>query len=348
MKKLYTKEKYKKYNLKKILKGNRKRNKKIKKNRPIFYMTGVDIRDKIDAPPDFRLFENPIGCLTFFRDIRKQKNFSRIRNLKFIEIDLSNVTEIDYGTISILTAISDDLKYKNIILKGNFPNNKTCKQKLESSGFLEHMVNEKGNRFKKVSKSKLIFFEKGTGKLTTKDSIRISEFIKDIVGHLTGEKAHSQNLKTLLLEICGNSIEWSKTNKQQWLLGAKFKKDRVIITVTDVGQGILKTLHRKFDNKLIDFIKFKSDLDILIGAFNKKYGSTSKDVNRNKGLPSIKYNLEQNKIENVKVVTNNVILQLNNKNKSLNLGKGSPRFKGTFFEMEFNKNNIIKINNVQN
>lgn len=57
------------------------------------------------------------------------------------------------------------------------------------------------------------------------------------------------SVKTIILEICGNSIEWSGTDNKQWLLGVKYESDRVIFTVTDVGKGILETLYRKFGKK---------------------------------------------------------------------------------------------------
>lgn len=346
MKKVYKKEKYIRFNLKKIEEGHRKRNKKYDPNRHNRFYSGFDLKKAVLAPKDFRLIDNPEKTLLFFREIRRLKNHSRIKNLRYVKIDLTYVEQIDYATISVLTAISDDLKYKNIFLRGNFPNNEKCKLEMEESGFLNHMYNDKGQKYKRGEKSRLIFFEKGHGTLTRSDSINISELIKDIVEHLTGQKSYSKNLKTLLLEICGNSIEWADTQKKQWLIGAKFKQDKVIITITDVGKGILKTLHRKFDNRLYDFIQLKSDLEILRGAFNKKYGSKSREPNRNRGLPSIKYSLEQNKISKLKIITNNVILHFDNEEESKVFGIGNPRFKGTFYLIELKNENILNLNSI--
>ncbi len=94
------------------------------------------------APIDFRIIENPNDCITFFRNIRSDDYLNQVKKVKFVTMSLENVTKIDYGTISILTAISDDLKFKGIILQGDFPKNTHCKQFLIDSGFLNHMVDE--------------------------------------------------------------------------------------------------------------------------------------------------------------------------------------------------------------
>ena len=115
----------------------------------------------INAPKDFRLIENTQECLTFFRDVRETKNVHYTRGLSYIKISLANTEYIDYGAISVLSAISDDLKYQNITLQGVFPENEQCKQFMVESGFLNYMVDENNRPFKKAEKSELIFFEKG-------------------------------------------------------------------------------------------------------------------------------------------------------------------------------------------
>lgn len=313
---------------------------KIKKN--VHYIDQVVRRPPIIAPQDFRLIENTQECLRFFREIRSDKYASQFRNSKLVSISLEDVESIDYGTISILTAISDDLKCKNIILQGNFPKNINCKQFIIESGFLNHMVNEKNKPFMKSEKSELIFFEKGYGVLSQSDNIKISNLVKNVVDHLTGRAEHCLAVKTIILEICGNSIEWSGTDNKQWLLGVKYESDRVIFTVTDVGKGILETLYRRFGKRVYDAFLNKSDDEILKGAFEKKYGSATQKVNRNKGLPSIKSNYDEGNIENLKVLTNNVILYFEDSSKSKTFEKGSPRFRGTFYQWEMTSNCINK------
>jgi len=293
------------------------------------------------APSDLRLIENTVGCLSFFRDIRSDDYLSRKGNFRYVIMSLKDVTQIDYGTISILTAINDEFNSRKIFLKSILPVSESCRQFMVESGYLNNLFDESGKPFPKSVVSELIFFEKGCGVLSEGDNRKISSLIKDVVYHLTGVNEYSLAVKTVILEICGNSIEWSGTVSRQWLLGVKYETGRVIFTVTDVGRGILDTLYRKFSKKF--FETFRSADFILKGAFDKKYGSTTQESNRNKGLPAVKANFENGKIGKLKVLTNNVILHFDSEHLSLTLDRGSPRFKGTFYQWEMNMDCIKKL-----
>lgn len=303
------------------------------------------IKPFVPAPSDLRLIENTERCLSFFRDLRSQDYLSHKGNLNFVIMSLKDVKFIDYGAISILTAISEDLKFNKIILKGDFPVDPNCKQFLIDSGFLNHMFDEHGKVFPKAERSELIFFEKGSGILLIKDNIAISNIVKNVIKHLTGELIQCLAVKSIILEICGNSIEWSGTKNRQWLLGVKYEPEKVIFTVTDVGKGILETLHRRFGAVLTDIFSIKSNSEILRGAFNEKYGSSTKEINRNKGLPAVKYNFDNAVIKNLKVLTNNVILHFDNEDLSKTFEKGAARFHGTFYQWVMTRDCINNISN---
>lgn len=352
MKKLYTTSEYKAYQKRKLLKIERelcqkyfaeerlKRKGKPKSKKKKIHKVH-DIKLPVIAPSDLRLIENTNKCLEFFRDLRSEEYRSKRGSLEFVILSLKEVTQIDYGTISILTAIVDDLKYKDILVRSFLPANLRCKEYMIESGYLNNLYNDSGKPFPKAPKSELMFFEKGCGRLSDDESRKISLLIKKIVGHLTGVEQYCQPLRTIILEICGNSIEWSGTNNKQWLLGVKHIDDRVIFTVTDVGRGILETLYRRLTRRF--FETFKSNDEILKGAFDKKYGSTTKEDNRNKGLPAVKANFKQGTINNLKVLTNNVILHFDNDSLSKEFEKGTPRFRGTFYQWEMTKDCLTKL-----
>lgn len=353
MKRLYTTKDYKAHHKRRLLKIERKNRKKTnvntqerkrrqKKRRMIdeYHKNKKSYPFPIFAPRDFRLIENTEVCLDFFREIRANKNINYLNNQKTVLISLVDVEEIDYATISALTAISDDLKSRKVGMQGDFPKNPKCKEYIIESGFLSHMVDGSNRHFPKTSKSKFIFFEKGSGKLTKKDSKNISEMIKDVVEHLTGERKIIKPIKSILLEICGNSIEHAKTKDRQWLLGIKYMDDKVFFTVTDVGKGILDTLYINYGHILVNFV-FKSKLEVLKGAFNQKYGSSTQEENRNKGLPAVKYNSDIGAIKKLIVLTNNVILHFEDNKKSLTFSSGAPWFKGTLYQWELTKECII-------
>lgn len=359
MKKLYTTSKYKAYQKRRILKIEKKIRKEsvgqrhaIRKGKP---KRGAKkryqnrrIKMPVIAPSDLRLIENTEKCLEFFRDLRSEEYRSRSKrgNIEFVILSLKAVTLIDYGTISILTAIGDDLKFKGIILRSILPDNIHCKNYMIESGYLNNLYDDNGKPFPKARKSELMFFEKGCGRLSDEESRKISRLIKKIVFHLSGVEEYCQPLRTIILEICGNSIEWSGTDNKQWLLGVKYTDNRVIFTVTDVGKGILETLYIRLTRRFFDDV-FKSSDEILKGAFDKKYGSTTKEDNRNKGLPAVKANFKQGTINNLKVLTNNVILHFDNDRLSKEFKKGTPRFRGTFYQWEMTNDCLTKLRSVK-
>ncbi len=260
---------------------------------------------------------------------------------------LRDIIKIDYAAISALTSISDDLKSKEIVINGDFPLSIDCRQFLIESGFLNKMVDENNKKFPANHKSDFIVFEKGEGILSKKDRKAISSLMKDVVRHLLGDTT-DLNLKPVIsaiLEICGNSIEHAE---KDWLLGIKYGEDKVTFTVNDVGKGILETLHFKFSKHFWEYMGIKSSLDMLSGAFEKKYGSSTEEINRNKGLPSIKANFDNGIIKNLIVLTNNVILHFANKEGSRVLNKGRARFKGTFYQWQITKSSIINAITVKN
>lgn len=350
MKKLYTTPEYKlkhKRRLRKFEIRIRVNRSKLRSGRSGNNLGVHEVRDTLKppviAPSDLRLMENTAMCLRLFRDMRSTEYLSRKRHFRYIILSLKYVTQIDYGTISIITAISDDLNYRRIILRMDLPDDPDCRKFMIDSGFLNNMFNEYGKPFPKSEKSELIFFEKGSGVLSEQDNMKISLLVKQVVNHLTGESKYCLAVKTIILEICGNSIEWSGTDSKQWLLGVKYEDHKVVFTVTDVGKGILDTLNRKFKLLLRDLFTLKTHGEILKGAFEKKYGSSTREVNRNKGLPAVKANFDQSTIKALKVLTNNVILHFDKEEDSRTFEKGLPRFKGTFYQWEMNIDCLNKI-----
>lgn len=352
MKKLYTTAEYKKRQKRKQLKTERKlrktrlaKERARKSGKPQKQKKKVhqphDIKLPVIAPSDLRLLINTTDCLEFFRDLRSPDYVSKRGGIKYVILSLKEVTEIDYGTISILTAIGDDLKFKDIILRSLLPDDPACKAYMIESGYLNNLFDDNGKPFPPSPKSELMFFEKGYGRLSDEESRKISLLIKKIVGHLTGVERYCQPLRTIILEICGNSIEWSGTGNKQWLLGVKYRDDRVIFTVTDVGKGILESLYRRWTRRF--FEAFKSNDEILKGAFDKKYGSTTQEENRNKGLPAVKANFKKGTINNLKVLTNNVILHFDDDSLSQEFDRGTPRFRGTFYQWEITNDCLTKL-----
>jgi len=344
MKKKYSVSPYKRWHDSRTKKISRrkKRDKKYNPDKgtsPIYGKSASEVvtRNPLVPPSNLSIIHNSVQCLIFFKRLRAQRWVNKQGNYLFVILDLRNVSYVDFSTICILIAIIGELAQRKIYIRGNFPKNSEAKTVIEESGLLNLMRDTEGEKFPVSEKSELLFIEKGAKKLTKEDNIRISKMVKSTVKHLTGEENHCKQLRTILLEICGNSIEWGGTVNKQWLIGIKYDSERVIFTITDVGKGILNTLNRKFKHVLSDLIY--SDVEILQNAFVKKYGSSTQEINRNKGLPAIKKGFDDGLLKDLKVLTNNVILHFDNDKKSLSFIK-QRGFDGTLYRWSITKESL--------
>lgn len=283
------------------------------------------------APVDFRFLHNMEECACFFRSLRNKDFHHKVSLVdRKIKIDLSNVEKIDYAVLTVLTAISDQFKENRVVLEGNMPINIDARDKLKKSGFLDHLIfkgikpNTNGSEHLSLSTS--------TGKMTKETRIKVVEKLKQVSEYLGVPIEDLYPLKTMIWEICNNAIEWANTKNKQWILAVNYEDNRVVFSFVDIGNGILDTIKKKFRIQVEAFLS--DPIKVLMKAFEKKYSSSSTDINRNKGLPCIKNTFEKNIISSLKVITNEVLLNFENSSLSSRADKGSPRFKGTFYSWE--------------
>ena len=263
-----------------------------------------------------------------------------------VKISLTNVTRIDFATLNIIKSIAEEMRQKAIILSVDLPNDVNCRKYLFDSGFLANMFDTNGKKFNLKNSIDEIVFEKGYGKLTKTQNENITKIIKTMMLHLTGDSINYIPLKKTILEICANSIEHAYSKKGSWSLSVKYEKDNVLFTVTDLGNGILDTLYRKFSSQISDI--FRSKDQILSNAFIKKYGSITKEINRNKGLPMIKSISEKGLIDDMILVTNDVYLPINKTSAAKVFFKSKNKFRGTFYQWSVSKLTITNYNNGRN
>jgi len=305
-------------------------------NKKIKYIAKI-INKKISAGTSFSLLYDPINIVRIINLIEKYKNLST-SNLS-IEIDLTRVTKIDSGAICMLLAkVNEVLVHKKIRIFGTFPDDKDCKKIFIESGASEYMRDMHGRNFEKRGDNLIIKI--GSNKT---DNEIVGKTIKKAMKFITDEEVHFPPVFSIVQEMCSNSVEHSNDNMPNWMFGVVFETDSktkekwVTFTMTDVGFGILKTLNRKFHMQIREQLTLKSDIDVLYSAFQKKYGSKTEDINRNKGLPLILNRVKKQYVGDMKVITNNVILHLSNYEHSSVLQKSLP---GTFYSWRVDKTNI--------
>ena len=320
----------KKYNSKNTQQSRQKRgNWKVKKR--------ID-RRSINVGRFFSFFKHSVNVINLINKLENLKNDFKNKPL-IITIDLSEVVEIDIAAISVLLAKINDFKGNNrILIYGTYPKDSKCKQTLVESGLLEYIQGVSKSSQQKKRDNFIVSF----GQDETKNEI-IGKSVKKAVKYLSGVEKHYHPVYSILMEMCSNSVEHSneKRHERNWFLGVNFDTKNnnkyVQFILTDMGDGILKTLKRKYITMIKEEFRDISDDTILKRAFEKKYGSKTKESNRNKGLPLILDKIDKKHINNMVVITNKVLLNFQNENQNEILNKNFP---GTFYSWEIDLNTI--------
>lgn len=290
--------------------------------------------EPLSPPKDFRLLRNTEACINFFKKVRSREKAITKNNRLEIKIDLSRIEHIDFASTMMLDAICEELASTDPICNvyGSSPVNDKCRQYLIDSGFLDNKYDEYGRKYPELGHSANIKIERGQAKLEDEDIMRVVEIEKRICRHVTGADGKQYVHINMIKEICGNTVDWSDAAHDQWIYGAKFEEGKAIVVALDLGKGILESISRKFADKIKDMLDNHSHVEILEGAFNRKYGSKSGKPNRNRGLPSIKFANENGDIKDLVVITNNVVLDFTNKDRSCKFVSNKSRgFKGTLY-----------------
>lgn len=290
------------------------------------------------VPPNFEVLNNYNETFGFIDELLD--NHSN-RKLKKINLDLTNIQTIDSAAICLLLSVVKELGYYGINVSGNYPQDEECARIFVESGFLNHMKNEKGTVIT-INTTNLIA-ETGTNKTRNND---IASAVRKGMAFIMGQEQRYQPAYTVAMEICSNSVEHAyKKRPKHWRLGIYNLGDRVAFTMADTGMGILKTLHRKFSKEIKDAFLLRDNKQILYRAFLRKYGSSTRLVNRNKGLPCILDKFQSGYIKNLKVITNDVYLDFENmmSNKIMN-----HPFSGVLFYWEVDKECVDKFINSNN
>jgi hypothetical protein len=90
------------------------------------------------------------------------------------------------------------------------------------------------------------------------------------------------------------------------------EENKVKFCFVDNGRGILKTLRKKFPDKIATLIGGNLGNSIIKRAFEGEFGSRTKLSNRGRGLKAIKKGFELGYIKSLKVITNNVFYDFEN------------------------------------
>ena len=292
-------------------------------------------------PPVFSFKEDKESVLKFLNeafDYYKALR-SKIQEKRY-NYDLTGVTSIDITAICLLLSLINKINANGIGSRGNTPSNDEAREIMLNSGFFDIMQSAfKPLKTKKYNNQLYIVGSKRV------DNKRIGQSVKEAVGYLTGTERHFQPIYTMLIEICSNSVEHAnkKEKDKNWVVSVSYEPDRVNFIVVDTGEGILRTIHRKFPEWFIDTI-FREDGKVLEDLLNKEYQSRTQEINRHKGLPKIKENFEAGFVDDMKILTNNVWYDMASKTYE----KTKNEYFGVLYSWSFTKDNYSKWENKKN
>ena len=282
----------------------------------------------VRVPEIFSVNDDINGVVNFVSSIPKLKH--RYNRLMF---DMSNIKAIDVCAIVMFLTQLNELIDNKTHYWGNFPNDPECKKVFEESGFLGHMININGQKFDTSNDTNLIV-KRGMNQTMSELT---GKTISKAIMKLTGSAQHYRPVQSIVQEMAGNAIEHAYDNQRKhWLFCVNYVNDEIVFILSDAGKGILKTINRKF-KAVIDTLQIKEPKEILYQAFQKKYDSITNEVNRNKGLPLIKKISDENKICDLKVITNRVYLNFGTLSDSKNL---ETNYNGTIYIWKVNRDTL--------
>lgn len=323
-------------------KQKRRRNYLLKKHsikqvppvlRKLRHLIEISINKRI--PNNFSIKENTIETIKFINDLKVIKS-----NRRRIFLNMSSVTNITNGTIALLVSVIKELGSRGYKISGNKPKNKEANKILEKSGFFDHIKGEIEYENKFTTNTILREGEKAIAPQST------AQLVRKAMKNITGKEQRNKKVQGLFIELMANSINhgFPRSDNKKWVLSASNDETtkKSSFTFIDNGVGILKTLEPKILDKVLNILNiFKGKNDLLLSAFKGEIGSRTGLSYRGRGLPFIYDCINSNRISNLFILTNNVILDFaNNSFYEIDIN-----FNGTLYYFEIDERNDYEKNN---
>lgn len=277
----------------------------------------------MNVPENFSIIENAEQMLLFFEDFKKY-----VIKRKRIFFDMSKVNRLTGDAIIYMLSMFDrnEKLYGKFHIRGNVPENGFCRNLLFDSGFFNYVyikttIPKSSEDIVQIEKDSIV-----KGKLAK----QIIDFTKN---KLNIERAKvTKSLYDILIECMVNTNNHAFGKKEMhpfWYLMAVYDKENkeVFYTFLDAGQGIPKTIRKKYLEKVFEFIKTASlstidlvtDKDLIISALEGvlKRSRIVKKGHRGKGLPRIYEHFKNKQIEDLVIISKKGYVDLNGKSTLL-------------------------------
>lgn len=257
------------------------------------------------APDVFSFALNPNETNAFFTKIisfiTRRENFGRS-----LFIDISKIEQLTIDALMYLLAIVNNLNgnFQNkYSFSGNAPNKPEVKKLFAESGFY-HFVKYQGTE--PITRNKDNLQIVSGEKSETQIAKKMSDFVCSKAGVT---KLESNFIYIMMIELMSNTFKHAYTSGQsvlfpRWYSFAEYDGDHTIsFTFMDTGEGIPATVRKNFAEKL-DILKIKGDSRYVMSALDGEFRTATGQSFRGKGLPRIRRFCKENKIQNLRIITN--------------------------------------------
>jgi anti-sigma regulatory factor (Ser/Thr protein kinase) len=289
------------------------------------------------APLDFSFINNTEETCEFFNEIIKfildDRNYK-----KSVFVDVSKIKTFTIDALMYLLAIINNLRdgKNKISFSGNEPVDSNVRRTFRESGFY-HYVNYRG----KVALTKNEdSFQIVTGENSAPEVARkISEFVMDRTGT---KKQLWSFLYIIMIELMSNTHKHAYNNNAllspHWYCYVDYDGQNLLsFTFMDTGEGIPSTVRKNFIEK-IDLLKLKSEGKYVESALKGDFRTETELSYRGKGLPKIREFCSNNKIQNMKIITNHAKVAVNKKN--IDARETDAFLKGTLYYWQIDIKNL--------
>ena len=342
------KRKKKLWKVKKTLKGNfpkKKNNRIVNNNSSKIYIResakSFNIKDyNKNVPEVFSIVENTEETLCFFNDVVaeiKQKHYKE----KFF-FNFKNVKKVTIDALMYLLAIMQNIYSEDNVLNqsfsGNHADDSDVNECISESGFYDY-----------VEITVPVTKTRGGKKIQISDGdnvdARLVKSICDFVNEsCKTEKRFTQDLYEVLIEVMANTVQhaysvdeiWEKHN---WYIFIEDKEEYIQFTFLDIGEGIPKTINKKFHEKIKD-IMIRNDADYIISALNGEFRSQTKLESRGNGLPTVKKYGERKEVEEMHIISGRGVCIFESNKELITKKIIKNRLDGTIFYWKIKKSDI--------
>lgn len=257
------------------------------------------------APDIFSFVLNPDETNAFFAKIisfiTRRDNFGRS-----LFIDISKIEQLTTDALMYLLALVNNLNenFQNkYSFSGNAPNKPEIKKMFSESGFY-HFVKYQGTE--PITRNKDNLQIVSGERSETKVAKQMSDFVCNKAGVT---RLESNFIYIMMIELMSNTFKHAYSSGQKvlfprWYSFAEYDGDHTIsFTFMDTGDGIPATVRKNFAERL-DILKIKGDSKYVTSALDGEFRTATGQTFRGKGLPRIRKFCREDKIQNMRIITN--------------------------------------------